>query len=73
MIKLKIKSLLESPEKEYIWELEEAKNRFDYGPEAIVVVEGRIINSDEELIRLAEQNRDKEFLEITILPVIEGG
>ena len=73
MPKLKIKSLLEASEKEDICELEEAINRFDYGPESIVVVEGRIINSDEELIRLAEQNQDKEFLEIMILPVIEGG
>ena len=73
MPKLKIKSLLDSSEKEYICELDEAKNRFEYGPESIVVVEGRIINSDEELIQLAEQNQDKEFLEIMILPVIEGG
>jgi len=73
MPKLKIKSLLESQAKEDICELEEAQNRFEYGPESIVVAEGRIINSDEELIRLAEQNQDKEFLEIMILPVIEGG
>jgi hypothetical protein len=73
MPKLKIKSLLESPVKEDICEVEEVRDRFEYGPQSIVVVEGTIVNSYDELVKMAEQNREKEFLEVTVLPVIEGG
>jgi hypothetical protein len=41
----------------------------------IVTLEGQVVNSFEEIKRLAESPgyRDKEFLEIVFLPVIVGG
>ena len=41
----------------------------------LVVVEGQVINSYQELIKLANQDsyKNKEFLEVTVIPFIEGG
>ena len=73
--KLKISSLLGSEPKEDICDLEQAKQRLDYGSETIVLVEGHMVNSHEELIQLATQNRykDRESLEVVLLPLIAGG
>ena len=48
---------------------------FGYGDSAIVQVEGQVINSYEELVHLAaqEDNRDKDFLEVLLLPAVLGG
>ena len=41
----------------------------------LFVVEGQVINCYEELIKLAGQNsyENKESLEVTVIPFIEGG
>jgi hypothetical protein len=41
----------------------------------LVVVEGQVINSYQELVKLANQDsyKNKEFLEVTVIPFIEGG
>ena len=73
--KLKVQSLLESDSKSDIYDLEQAKNHFDYESETIVLVEGQVVNSHEELVRLStqEQYKDREFLEVVLLPFIDGG
>ena len=73
--KLKVQSLFGSGNEPDICDLEQAKNRFDYGSETIVLVEGQVVNSQEELIELASQDqyKDKEFLEVVLLPFIIGG
>ena len=40
-----------------------------------VVVEGQIVSSYEELLRLASEKpyRDKDFLEVTLIEVVVGG
>ena len=73
--KLKIRSLLGSEPKEDICDLEQAKQRLDYESETIVLVEGHMVNSHEKLVQVATQERykDKEFLEVVLLPLIAGG
>ena len=41
----------------------------------LVLAGGQVVNSYEELVQLASQDqyKDKEFLEVTIIPFIEGG
>ena len=49
---------------------------FSYGASAVVMVEGQVINSYEELVQLATQDcyKDKESLEVVLLPaVVDGG
>jgi len=73
--KLKIKRPCGYPAEE-IRDFEQAKHfLFSYGPNTFVIVEGRVINSYQELIQLAIQDRckDKEFLEVILEPVIGGG
>lgn len=73
--KLKIRPVFNSDAEADVCDLEQAKNRLTYGHESIVLVEGQAVNSHEELVRLASQNqgKDKEFLEVVILPNIVGG
>jgi len=57
-------------------DLEQAKHRFNYGNEAfLIVVDGQLINSYEELLQLAELDcyKDKEFLDVLLLPIAGGG
>ncbi len=72
--KLKIK-LLFGDTGEDIYELEQAKYRFTYGQEGMVVVEGQVVNSYEELVQLASRDdyKDKEFLEVELLPTLPVG
>lgn len=59
---------------EGIHEFEEAKDFLsNWG--AMFIVDGQVINSHEELIKLAtrDQYKDKEFLEVMVIPFIEGG
>ena len=65
---------------EEIHDLEEAKNiypdwRFNHGFETTVLVEGQAVNSYEELVQLATQDKykDKKFLEVVLLSFIGGG
>jgi len=73
--KLKVKKPLGYPFEE-IRNFEEAQYfLFNYGDNAIVIVEGKVINSYEELVQLAAQAsyKDKEFLEVELLPAVIGG
>lgn len=73
--KLKIQSPFGAENEGDICDLEQAKHRLDYGPETVVLADGQIVNSYEELVQLAAQERykDKEFLEVVLLPLIAGG
>ena len=71
--KLKIKPIFSTGAEADICDLEQAKNRFDYAYETIVLVEGQVVNSYEELVQIATQYQNKEFLEVTLLPFIAGG
>jgi hypothetical protein len=48
---------------------------FPYGGGALIAVEGQVINSYEELVKLADQEpyKYKEYLEVIFLPIIVGG
>jgi len=48
---------------------------FSYGASAVVMVEGQVINSYEELVQLATEDcyKDKESLEVVLLPAVVGG
>ncbi|MDO8569012.1 MAG: hypothetical protein Q7R57_09930 [Dehalococcoidales bacterium] len=70
--KLKVRSLLFGDEKNEVCDLDQVKGRFE--PDTIVVVEGRLVNSYDELDGLVKnQYKDKEWLEVMLLPVIDGG
>ena len=59
-----------------ICSLEQAKYRFNWGREFfIVAVEGQVVNSYEELLSFAKQDRlkGKEFLEVELEPLLAGG
>ncbi len=61
---------------EEIRDFEEAKHfLFSYGANAMIMVEGQLINSYEEFVQLAAQDcyKDKEFLEVVLLPTLIGG
>jgi hypothetical protein len=56
--------------------VEEARYRFNWGRDPfLVVVEGQVVRSFEELLDLASQDRFtvKEFLEVEIQPLLAGG
>lgn len=71
--KLKVKGLGWDISEE-IRDFEQAKY-LPFGHNVIIVVEGQVIESYEDLIQLAAQDRykDKEFLEVMFLPIIVGG
>ena len=73
--KLKVQSLSNTGAEADICEIEQAKNRFEYSYDTVILVEGQVVNSYEELVEFASQDqyKDKEFLEITLLPLIVGG
>lgn len=61
---------------EDICELEQARYRLSYGAGVVVMVEGQVVNSYDELIQLAAQDiyRDREFLEVVlIVDLVAGG
>jgi hypothetical protein len=73
--KLKIK-LPSQNEARDICSLEQAKYRFNWGHEPfLIVVEGQLVNSFDDLMELAKQDRFKgrEFLEVEIQPLLAGG
>ena len=73
--KLKLKKPYGYPFEE-IRDFEQAKDvLFSQGGEDIVVAEGQVIKSYEELVQLAAQDsyKDKEFLEVWLLAVEIGG
>lgn len=76
MPKVRVKSLLygESKKSDTTYDLEMVKKHFDEG-DAVVVVEGRLISSYDDLVNLLAQDqyKDKEPVEIMLVPIIEGG
>lgn len=73
--KLKLKKPYGYPFEE-IRDFEQAKDvLFSQGGEDVVVAEGQVIKSYEELVQLATQDsyKDKEFLEVWLLAVEIGG
>ena len=59
-----------------ICDLEEARYRLDYGHDYfLIVVEGQLVHSYEDLVRLVQQERfrDRDFLEVWLQPIIVGG
>ena len=73
--KLKIRLPFADIEEE-ICDIEQARHRFKYGQEPfLVLLENQVINSYEDLVFLAKQERfrDKKFLNNEIHPVISGG
>lgn len=71
--KLKVKGLGWDVSEE-IRDFEQAKY-LPFGHNLIIVVEGQVIESYEDLVQLAAQDRykNKEFLEVMFLPIIVGG
>lgn len=56
--------------------LEEARYRFNWGHELfVIVVEGRVISTYEELKALADQDPycNKEYLDVELTPILMGG
>lgn len=60
---------------EEIRDFEQAKDFLNFDAAYVVRVEGQIVSCYDQLVRLAAQDwyKDKEFLEVTILPLIGGG
>ena len=48
---------------------------FHFGHDVIIVAEGEVIRSYDDLVQLVAQERykDKKFLEVMFLPIIVGG
>lgn len=71
--KLKIKLPAGNPSED-VCELEQAKHllNFDNG---VIMVDGKTVYTYDELVDLATQDnyKNKEFLEVVLLQVIEGG
>ena len=59
---------------EEIHDIEEARH-FISNWGMLVVVEGQTVNSYDALVKLAQQdsNKDREFIEVTLVPFIQGG
>ncbi len=75
LLKLRIKLPSENTAPE-IFSWEQASYRFNWGHEPyLIVVEGQFINSFEDLMEFAKQDRfeGREFLEVEIQPLLAGG
>ena len=56
--------------------VEEAHHRFNWGHEPfVIVVEGRVMSTYEELMALAHQDpyNKKEYLDVELAPILMGG
>jgi hypothetical protein len=59
-----------------VCDLEQAEHKLDWGNDMyIITVDGQVIGSYEELVQLANlgQFQNVEFLEVRLIPYIEGG
>jgi len=72
--KLKVTHWIDGQADRDVFEFEQARNFFS-SYDILVVVEGTIVKSYEELMELAAsaENRDKEFLEVRMETIIGGG
>lgn len=73
--RLKIVSPFSSDDEADFCEVEQARNRFNYDSETMIVVEGELVSCYEDLLILANQDRfrGRDFLEVVLLPYIVGG
>jgi hypothetical protein len=71
--RLKIKFPAGFPSED-VCELEQARYRLNFD-DGIIMVEGQTVHSYDELAGLAARDnyKDKEFIEVVLLQVIEGG
>ena len=72
--KLKVTHWIDARPSQQILDFEQAPYfLFNYG--VIVAVEGEVIHSYEELVHLASQDRyrDRDFLDVQIETIVEGG
>lgn len=71
--KVKIKLPSGDPS-EYICELEQARDYLNFN-EGVFMVEGQGIQSFDELVRIAfqDKNKDKEFIVVEWLQIVGGG
>jgi hypothetical protein len=67
-----IRESLENPVE--IWEFEQSEI-LPFGKQQIVVVEGKLVSSHDEFLKLFKNKkyRNKEFLDIRLFPLILGG
>jgi hypothetical protein len=72
--KLKIKKQAWQSGEEEIQDFEQAR-KFPFDTDFVVVAEGQQINSYEDLLKMAGQEKfkNKEFLEVIFIPMIVGG
>ena len=72
--KLKVQGF-RSDVSEEIRDFEQARYFPFSGPGMVIVVEGEVVRDYEDIVQLVAQERykDKEFLEVMFLPIIEGG
>ncbi len=58
-----------------ICELVDAKYRFSFDSDLVVVVEGQAVKSFDELIKIANRQdlKKKEFIEVKLFPLFAGG
>ena len=72
--KLKVTHWIDGQADRDIFQFEQARNLF-FSYDVMVVVEGTIVRSYEELMELAAgaEHRDKEFLEVRMETIIGGG
>ncbi len=75
MPKLRVTSWHRGYQSEEIRDFEEAKDFLTFDSNFVVTVEGQVLSCYDELVRLAAQDsyKDKEFLEVTLLPLLGGG
>jgi hypothetical protein len=74
--KLKVTWYSRNPEGELTCNFEEAKDIvFGHGLDVLVFIEGRMVNSYEDLSRLVAQNhfQNKETLHVVLVSVVAGG
>ena len=73
--RLKITEWIDEYPQEQICDLKQAKTFFDRDPSLIVIVDGEVLVSYDELINLATQDiyRDKEYIQAELAPLIGGG
>jgi hypothetical protein len=58
-----------------ICELTDAKHRFSFDSQVVVVAEGQVIRSFDELIEITDREdlKEKGFVEVKLFPLFSGG
>jgi len=73
--KLKVTTWHRGYQCEDICDLEQAKDFLNFDSTYQVTVEGQVLSCYDQLVRLVAQDfyKDKEFIEVVLLPLIGGG